>query len=104
MRGYVLDLERWVRDALAEELPSQILCREDCRGLCVVCGANLNEVGDSTRTEGDAAAATQAPAIWTQRRGNGKVDRPRILKREPMPVPKRKTSNSKRDSRRASKS
>jgi len=47
VRGYVLDLERWVRDALAEELPSQILCAEDCLGLCVVCGANLNEVGES---------------------------------------------------------
>jgi uncharacterized protein len=47
VRGYVLDLERWVRDALAEELPSQILCSEDCRGLCVECGANLNEVGES---------------------------------------------------------
>ena len=46
VRGFVLDLERWVRDALAEELPPQILCREACRGLCVECGANLNEVGE----------------------------------------------------------
>ena len=46
VRGHVLDLERWVRDALAEELPSQILCAEDCRGLCAECGANLNEVGE----------------------------------------------------------
>ncbi|MGZ4199433.1 MAG: YceD family protein [Thermoleophilia bacterium] len=45
VRGYVLDLERWVRDGLAEALPPQILCREDCRGLCAVCGANLNEAG-----------------------------------------------------------
>jgi len=49
VRGYVLDLERWVRDALAEELPAQILCREGCRGLCVECGADLNEVGDDHR-------------------------------------------------------
>ena len=41
-----LDLERWVRDALAEALPAQILCRDDCRGLCEVCGANLNDVGE----------------------------------------------------------
>ena len=47
IEGYVLDLERWARDALAEALPSQILCRDDCRGLCVVCGANLNEAGDA---------------------------------------------------------
>jgi len=44
VKGFVLDLERWVRDAVAEALPAQILCRDDCRGLCVVCGVDLNEV------------------------------------------------------------
>jgi uncharacterized protein len=39
----VLDLARWVRDALALELPAQLTCREDCAGLCGQCGANLNE-------------------------------------------------------------
>jgi uncharacterized protein len=37
-----LDLRGWARDALALALPTQIFCREDCRGLCVVCGENLN--------------------------------------------------------------
>ena len=46
VEGYLLDLERWVRDALAEALPAQILCRDDCRGLCAECGANLNDTGD----------------------------------------------------------
>ena len=46
VRGYLLDLEHWVRDAIAEALPAQILCRDDCRGLCAVCGADLNEAGD----------------------------------------------------------
>jgi uncharacterized protein len=46
VRGYVLDLERWVRDGLAEALPPQIICRDDCRGLCAVCGANLNDAGE----------------------------------------------------------
>ena len=39
----VLDLQGWVRDAFALALPGQILCREDCRGLCAICGANLNQ-------------------------------------------------------------
>jgi len=43
--GGVVDLERWVRDALAAGLPGRIVCREDCRGLCPRCGANLNEAG-----------------------------------------------------------
>jgi DUF177 domain-containing protein len=46
VEGYVLDLSGWVRDALAEALPPQILCSEECRGLCAVCGANLNEAGE----------------------------------------------------------
>lgn len=41
----VLDLHAWARDALALALPANILCREDCAGLCPVCGANLNEAG-----------------------------------------------------------
>lgn len=37
-----LDLRAWARDALALALPTQVVCREDCAGLCAVCGANLN--------------------------------------------------------------
>ena len=61
VRGYVLDLERWVRDALAEELPVQILCRDDCRGLCVECGADLNEVGEEHRHEEPEPRAGDGP-------------------------------------------
>jgi uncharacterized protein len=38
-----LDLESWARDAIALELPEQILCRPDCLGLCAVCGKDLND-------------------------------------------------------------
>lgn len=38
-----LDLdETAISDSLLQ-LPTKILCREDCRGLCYVCGQNLNE-------------------------------------------------------------
>jgi uncharacterized protein len=37
-----LDLSAWARDAVALALPDQILCREDCAGLCPVCGKDLN--------------------------------------------------------------
>jgi uncharacterized protein len=40
-----LDLRAWARDALALALPTQIVCREDCLGLCPVCGENLNQAG-----------------------------------------------------------
>jgi uncharacterized protein len=32
----------WMRDAIVLGLPSPILCRPDCAGLCPVCGRNLN--------------------------------------------------------------
>jgi uncharacterized protein len=41
----LLDLDAWARDALALNLPTQILCRPDCAGLCAVCGADLNLAG-----------------------------------------------------------
>jgi uncharacterized protein len=37
-----LDLSSWARDALVLALPDKILCREDCAGLCPVCGVDLN--------------------------------------------------------------
>jgi uncharacterized protein len=37
-----LQLSTWARDAVALELPEQILCKEDCAGLCPVCGKDLN--------------------------------------------------------------
>ena len=43
--GDLLDVRAWARDALALELPTQIVCREDCAGICPVCGENLNEAG-----------------------------------------------------------
>ena len=40
--GHVLELDEAVRTALLLELPSRILCKEDCKGLCPTCGKNLN--------------------------------------------------------------
>jgi uncharacterized protein len=38
-----LDVGRWANDALVLAFPSQPLCREDCAGLCSVCGESLND-------------------------------------------------------------
>lgn len=38
-----LDLGRWAHDAAILALPPRILCREDCAGLCPVCGESLND-------------------------------------------------------------
>ena len=41
-----LDVRAWARDALALALPAQIVCSDDCAGLCSVCGENLNRSPD----------------------------------------------------------
>jgi DUF177 domain-containing protein len=38
-----LDLGRWARDAALLAIPTQVLCRSDCAGLCPVCGESLND-------------------------------------------------------------
>ena len=43
LQGDHLDLEPLARDAVVLGLPLAPLCREECRGLCPSCGANLNE-------------------------------------------------------------
>src|SRR5579862_4081132 len=43
--GDRLDLEPAFRDAVVLALPLSPLCREDCPGLCVECGARLAEAG-----------------------------------------------------------
>lgn len=40
--GVVVDLTELIRETLIINEPSQVLCQEDCKGLCVQCGANLN--------------------------------------------------------------
>jgi DUF177 domain-containing protein len=43
VEGDELDVQAWARDALALDLAGQVVCREDCAGLCAVCGKDLNE-------------------------------------------------------------
>lgn len=42
--GKELDLEPVVREQILLALPMDAICTEDCKGLCQVCGGNLNEV------------------------------------------------------------
>ncbi len=38
-----LDIGRWAHDAVMLAVPTQILCRPDCLGLCPDCGEPLND-------------------------------------------------------------
>jgi uncharacterized protein len=43
VNGDALDVGAWSHDALALAMPGQFLCRPECKGLCAVCGASLND-------------------------------------------------------------
>lgn len=42
MNGYELDVDRLICGELVVNMPVKVLCREDCKGICNRCGANLN--------------------------------------------------------------
>jgi uncharacterized protein len=59
-----IDLGEAIREELILAAPTYLLCREDCRGLCPRCGADLNEgpcgcVGDDRDPRWDALRALE---------------------------------------------
>lgn len=53
MEGDALDIDDLLETAFILDMPSKLLCREDCRGLCPRCGKNLNEGDCGCRPETD---------------------------------------------------
>ena len=47
-----LDIGRWAHDAMALALPGQLLCRDECAGLCPVCGESLNDAEPGAHDHG----------------------------------------------------
>ena len=47
-----LDLTAAATEMLSLAMPVQILCKQDCKGLCPSCGANLNETQCNCRNLG----------------------------------------------------
>jgi uncharacterized protein len=43
VRDDELDIGRWAHDATILALPTRLICREDCAGLCPTCGESLND-------------------------------------------------------------
>ncbi len=42
-RGNFIDLKDLIMESVIMEIPMKALCREDCLGLCPICGQNLNQ-------------------------------------------------------------
>lgn len=50
-----IDLSPQIWEVMLTSLPAVVLCREDCKGLCPECGANLNtEICGCKKSSGDA--------------------------------------------------
>lgn len=43
MEGYQLNIDGLVRNECFMNLPVKVLCRPDCKGICMQCGKDLNE-------------------------------------------------------------
>ena len=46
-----IDIKKIVDDAIVINIPIVFLCKEDCKGLCPDCGANLNDGGCKCETK-----------------------------------------------------
>ena len=40
---HILDMSEAIRQYFGLSMPFKLVCREDCKGLCLTCGADLNE-------------------------------------------------------------
>lgn len=43
MEGYQLDIDALLGNEIMINWPMKVLCKEDCKGICKVCGKDLNE-------------------------------------------------------------
>lgn len=52
--GYDLDVDQLIYNEILLDFPLQVLCKDDCKGICNVCGTNLNNgTCQCDRTVGD---------------------------------------------------
>lgn len=65
--GDAVDLDELVREQILLALPSRRLCREDCKGLCPECGADLN-AGACSCEKSEVDPRWSALADWNKSR------------------------------------
>jgi uncharacterized protein len=62
--NYMLDITELIRQALILALPLRPLCREECSGLCLTCGQNLNEARCDCDKKADASPLSNLAEMW----------------------------------------
>jgi len=43
IRGDKIDVFEMINELVASNIPNSVLCKEDCKGICQICGKNKNE-------------------------------------------------------------
>ena len=43
LEGYSLNEDELILSEISMAIPVKVLCKEDCKGICSICGSNLNE-------------------------------------------------------------
>ena len=67
VRDLEVDLTEDVREELLLAVPSCFYCSPDCKGICPVCGTNLNHAScDCDRTPAEPGPDPAAPSPWDQ--------------------------------------
>ena len=65
-----LDLDAPIREAISLAEPIALLCRPDCRGLCPVCGTDLNAVSEHGHDNESIDPRLAALAEWRDAKTN----------------------------------
>ena len=52
--GEAIDVDEIVKEQIVLAVPTRVLCREDCKGLCPKCGADLNTADCTCEPEVDS--------------------------------------------------
>ena len=61
----IVDITEDIRAELLINLPANLLCSDDCRGLCPVCGCNLNtDDCDCVVDNSDGKSDDDEPSPW----------------------------------------
>ncbi len=67
-----IDLDRFVIESIIVNVPMKPLCKEDCKGLCPVCGANLNIESCNCKIDNTRDSPFKVLSFYSS--GGGKID------------------------------
>ncbi len=65
----IIDLSQWLYDTILLSIPTKVLCYEDCKGLCPICGTNLNLYTCNCKTDNNEIDPRWQPLLKIMKKG-----------------------------------